>query len=236
MPPAAARPATSRAYTLRRCCSTPPGPESPRSIARPRSAPIPGSRPTTTSSPSTLQTIAARTRPGQFVMVKPGRGLDPLLRRPFSVFQVLRDARRHADRRLDPRQDRRQGHRPPLRPSSPASGSPASVRSAVRSRRHPTHRPVWFVAGGVGLAPFATLAESCLCTRPPADALLRCAPRRATCTTPTGSPASASTSALPPKTAAPARTARDRRRSARRWPRGRCRRPGRRSTPADRRR
>src|SRR6476620_7993879 len=35
--------------------------------------------------------VAARTRPGQFVMVKPGRGLDPLLRRPFSVFQILRD-------------------------------------------------------------------------------------------------------------------------------------------------
>ena len=36
--------------------------------------------------------VAARTQPGQFVMVKPGRGLDPLLRRPFSVFQILRDA------------------------------------------------------------------------------------------------------------------------------------------------
>ena len=33
----------------------------------------------------------ARTEPGQFVMVKPGRGSDPLLRRPFSVFEVLRD-------------------------------------------------------------------------------------------------------------------------------------------------
>ena len=35
--------------------------------------------------------IAARTRPGQFVMIKPTRGLDPLLRRPFSVFEVVRD-------------------------------------------------------------------------------------------------------------------------------------------------
>ena len=34
--------------------------------------------------------IAAATAPGQFVMVKPGRGTDPLLRRPFSVFEVLR--------------------------------------------------------------------------------------------------------------------------------------------------
>ena len=41
--------------------------------------------------------IAAATAPGQFVMVKPGRGCDPLLRRPFSVFEVAprrRDASR----------------------------------------------------------------------------------------------------------------------------------------------
>ena len=36
--------------------------------------------------------IAAAAAPGQFVMVKAGRGHDPLLRRPFSVFEVLRDA------------------------------------------------------------------------------------------------------------------------------------------------
>src|SRR5918993_930667 len=36
--------------------------------------------------------IAAAARPGQFVMVKPAPGLEPLLRRPFSIFQVLRDA------------------------------------------------------------------------------------------------------------------------------------------------
>ena len=33
--------------------------------------------------------IAAAAAPGQFVMVKAGRGHDPLLRRPFSVFEVL---------------------------------------------------------------------------------------------------------------------------------------------------
>src|SRR2546428_13596694 len=36
--------------------------------------------------------IAAATAPGQFVMVKAGTGHDPLLRRPFSVFEVLRDS------------------------------------------------------------------------------------------------------------------------------------------------
>ena len=37
--------------------------------------------------------IAAAAAPGQFVMVKPGAGFDPLLRRPFSVFEILRDSR-----------------------------------------------------------------------------------------------------------------------------------------------
>jgi dihydroorotate dehydrogenase electron transfer subunit len=34
--------------------------------------------------------IAATVAPGQFVMVKPGRCNDPLLRRPFSVFEIIR--------------------------------------------------------------------------------------------------------------------------------------------------
>src|SRR6185503_10990884 len=38
--------------------------------------------------------IAATTRPGQFVMLKPTHSTDPLLRRPFSVFEVIRDADR----------------------------------------------------------------------------------------------------------------------------------------------
>ncbi len=37
--------------------------------------------------------IAAAAAPGQFVMIKAGRGHDPLLRRPFSIFEVLRDER-----------------------------------------------------------------------------------------------------------------------------------------------
>src|SRR5687768_7905288 len=34
--------------------------------------------------------IAAAALPGQFVMLKTSRGMDPLLRRPFSIFEVLR--------------------------------------------------------------------------------------------------------------------------------------------------
>jgi hypothetical protein len=35
--------------------------------------------------------IAATARPGQFVMIKTSGGQDPLLRRPFSIFEILRD-------------------------------------------------------------------------------------------------------------------------------------------------
>ena len=35
--------------------------------------------------------IAQAARPGQFVMIRTSRGLDPLLRRPFSIFEIRRD-------------------------------------------------------------------------------------------------------------------------------------------------
>src|SRR5512143_1411513 len=37
--------------------------------------------------------IAAAAAPGQFVMLKANAGVDPLLRRPFSVFEIVRDQR-----------------------------------------------------------------------------------------------------------------------------------------------
>jgi len=103
--------------------------------------------------------IAGLARPGQFVMVKPSRGSDPLLRRPFSIFQILREE----------------------------SGQPTGIsilnkRIGVGTRLiydaepgariaclGPLGRPfepveppaqAWMVAGGVGLAPFLTLAEA----------------------------------------------------------------------------
>src|SRR5918994_233379 len=39
--------------------------------------------------------IAEAAQPGQFVMLKTSRGMDPLLRRPFSIFEVLRDQSGH---------------------------------------------------------------------------------------------------------------------------------------------
>ena len=38
--------------------------------------------------------IAAAAAPGQFVMIKTGSQRDPLLRRPFSVFEITRDGGR----------------------------------------------------------------------------------------------------------------------------------------------
>src|SRR5262245_24155941 len=107
--------------------------------------------------------IAAASAPGQFVMIKVGPGSpgnkDPLLRRPFSVFEILRGA-----------------------DGTPTGLSILSKRIGPSTRLiydaqpgdivaclGPLGRPftiveppteAWMVAGGVGLAPFATLAEA----------------------------------------------------------------------------
>ncbi len=102
--------------------------------------------------------IAACTLPGQFVMVKAGDRLEPLLRRPFSVFEVLKEDAHVVgisllSKRIGPSTtllfDARPGDRvqclgPLGRPFAPVA----------------TPDEAWLVAGGVGLAPFATLAET----------------------------------------------------------------------------
>jgi dihydroorotate dehydrogenase electron transfer subunit len=103
--------------------------------------------------------IAAGVQPGQFVMVRTsGAGDLPLLRRPFSIFQIVRD-----------------GH------GTPAGISILNKRIGVGTSQlyeiqagarlpllGPLGRPflppssgeAWMVAGGVGLGPFVTLAEA----------------------------------------------------------------------------
>lgn len=102
--------------------------------------------------------IATQTAPGQFVMLKVADRNEPLLRRPFSVFEILED-RGHPigvsilNKRIGTSTgqlfDARPGDRvhclgPLGRPFSPVAP--------------PAH--AWLVAGGVGLAPFATLAQA----------------------------------------------------------------------------
>ena len=103
--------------------------------------------------------IAESAQPGQFVMLRTSRGMDPLLRRPFSIFELLRDARGHAsgitifNKRI-------------------GKGTAMLYETEAGTRLQclgPLGRPfeavdppaeAWMVAGGVGLAPFVTLAEA----------------------------------------------------------------------------
>ncbi|MCU1384429.1 MAG: hypothetical protein JWL71_3126 [Acidobacteria bacterium] len=103
--------------------------------------------------------IASAASPGQFVMLRPGGGGGPLLRRPFSIFEILRGGDGTAtgltilSKRIGPSTsliyDARDGQRVdclgPL-------GRPFTLVDP------PSH--AWMIAGGVGLAPFATLAQA----------------------------------------------------------------------------
>jgi dihydroorotate dehydrogenase electron transfer subunit len=103
--------------------------------------------------------VGRRTQPGQFVMVKPAGVTDPLLRRPFSVFEVLRDAsgRVTGVSILNKRAGRSTRKLYELEP-----GDVVSCLGPLGVPFTPVAPPkdAWMVAGGVGLAPFATLAES----------------------------------------------------------------------------
>jgi dihydroorotate dehydrogenase electron transfer subunit len=103
--------------------------------------------------------IAAAARPGQFVMIKTSGGQDPLLRRPFSIFEVLRGAggafsgisifnkRVGAGTTLLARVEK---------------GARLAVLGPLGRPFEPVDPPAdaWMVAGGVGLAPFLTLAAA----------------------------------------------------------------------------
>ncbi|MEW5982106.1 MAG: dihydroorotate dehydrogenase electron transfer subunit [Acidobacteriota bacterium] len=103
--------------------------------------------------------LAAVTQPGQFVMIRTAAGTDPLLRRPFSVFEVVRDGTGAPagfsilSKRVGPGTarlyDASAGDRfsclGPL-------GRPFSLLSPASE--------AWMIAGGVGLAPFVLLADA----------------------------------------------------------------------------
>jgi len=104
--------------------------------------------------------VAAAAHPGQFVMVKPGRGLDPLLRRPFSVFEILRE---NGEIRGLTLLSKRIGVTTGLLYDA-SEGDMVSCLGPLGRPFTQVDAPTeaWMVAGGVGLAPFATLAEALL--------------------------------------------------------------------------
>jgi dihydroorotate dehydrogenase electron transfer subunit len=101
--------------------------------------------------------IASLVGPGQFVMVKPGRGSDPLLRRPFSVFEILRPNGRVEGLTL---LSKRVGVTTRMLLDA-VEGDVVSCLGPLGKPFVPVDPPAqaWMVAGGVGLAPFATLTE-----------------------------------------------------------------------------
>jgi dihydroorotate dehydrogenase electron transfer subunit len=103
--------------------------------------------------------VAALAAPGQFVMLKTAPGLDPLLRRPFSIFERLRDDA-GVMRGLSVLNKRVGVGTRLLYEAKP--GDQISCLGPLGQPFMPVDAPAqaWMVAGGVGLAPFVTLAET----------------------------------------------------------------------------
>lgn len=103
--------------------------------------------------------IGSLASPGQFVMVKAARGTDPLLRRPFSIFEILRTNAGEVSgfSILNKRIGVGTGHLYEVEP-----GARLAVLGPLGRAFEPVSSPAeaWMVAGGVGLAPFVTLAEA----------------------------------------------------------------------------
>jgi len=103
--------------------------------------------------------VALLARPGQFVMIKPSRGIDPLLRRPFSIFEILRDSGGAPTgiSLLNKRIGAGTGLLYDVQP-----GGQVGCLGPLGQPFEPIDPPAeaWMVAGGVGLAPFVTLAEA----------------------------------------------------------------------------
>jgi dihydroorotate dehydrogenase electron transfer subunit len=103
--------------------------------------------------------IATDVEPGQFVMVKAADGQDPLLRRPFSVFEILRGE--HGQQATGFTILSKRVGAGTARLYAAAPGQVLSCLGPLGRPFTPVDPPhaAWLVAGGVGLAPFATLAE-----------------------------------------------------------------------------
>jgi dihydroorotate dehydrogenase electron transfer subunit len=111
--------------------------------------------------------VARQAAPGQFVMVKAAPGFEPLLRRPFSIFEILRDASGQVtgltllNKRVGVGTTRLFEARP---------GDRINCLGPLGRPFVPVDPPAeaWMIAGGVGLAPFVTLADALAARRTPA--------------------------------------------------------------------
>lgn len=101
--------------------------------------------------------VGARTEPGQFVMVKPQGFDESLLRRPFSVFEILRESGRPTAISIF---NKRAGRNTQRLYALEAGQRVACLGPLGKPFTTPESGEAWMVAGGVGLAPFATLAEA----------------------------------------------------------------------------
>jgi dihydroorotate dehydrogenase electron transfer subunit len=103
--------------------------------------------------------VARHAAPGQFVMVKTSLGLDPLLRRPFSIFEIVRDSA-GAPMGISLLNKRVGVGTSLLYEAEP--GDRIDCLGPLGKPFVPVDPPsdAWMIAGGVGLAPFATLGES----------------------------------------------------------------------------
>ena len=108
--------------------------------------------------------IGEQTQPGQFVMVKADVPADSILRRPFSVFEVIRENERVVGISIF---NKRAGQNTrALYALEP--GTRVACLGPLGKPFTPTPTgEAWMVAGGVGLAPFATLAQTLRASRTP---------------------------------------------------------------------
>jgi dihydroorotate dehydrogenase electron transfer subunit len=102
--------------------------------------------------------IARAARPGQFVMVKPAGATDLLLRRPFSIFEIIRANGVVTGLSL---MNKRIGVGTRLLYQA-RPGDRIDCLGPLGQPFMPVRPPAeaWMIAGGVGLAPFVTLTES----------------------------------------------------------------------------
>ena len=98
------------------------------------------------------QNIARERRPGQFVNVRTGKGLDPLLRRPFSIANTDADTLTLMIQKV--------GRGSELIANYPV-GADLNIIGPLGNAFGPPKNPkkVLFVAGGVGIAPFLFLSS-----------------------------------------------------------------------------